>query len=366
MWSFPARFLVEFFAQPRDARLPRPAAVAHGRAAGRTATSRRSSRRGATACASSTPIEADRPPRRPRRGHPARRRGRALRRGRPRHPLRPGARAARRRRRSASTSCSARSPTSPTRRCCTPTRACCRGAAARGRAGTTTCSTSPTGKPTVTYHMNRLQSLHADREFCVTLNHTDAIDPDKIIRTIPYAHPVFTADGPGRAGAPRRDQRPEPHALLRRLLGLGLPRGRRRQRRARGRAARGRAAVSTARSTRARSATAASRSARTSSATGSRWPTSTSTSCPRCSTAASCARGPGLVRFRRSDYLGDPATPLDDGRPRARRGAPRQRARRPDPAAHPPAHLRPLLQPGELLLLLRARRRARSRRSSPR
>jgi predicted NAD/FAD-binding protein len=53
----------------------------------------------------------------------------------------------------------------------------------------------PAGKTTVTYHMNRLQSLQADREFCVTLNHSAAIDPAKIIRTITYAHPVFTHEG---------------------------------------------------------------------------------------------------------------------------------------------------------------------------
>src|SRR3954470_665742 len=53
----------------------------------------------------------------------------------------------------------------------------------------------PTGKPTVTYHMNRLQSLRAEREFCVTLNRSEAVDPGKVIRTIPYAHPVFTAAG---------------------------------------------------------------------------------------------------------------------------------------------------------------------------
>ncbi len=53
----------------------------------------------------------------------------------------------------------------------------------------------PTGKPTVTYHMNRLQTLRAEREFCVTLNRTEAVDPDKVIRTIPYAHPVYTAGG---------------------------------------------------------------------------------------------------------------------------------------------------------------------------
>ena len=53
----------------------------------------------------------------------------------------------------------------------------------------------PTGMPTVTYHMNRLQTLDAEREFCVTLNRSHAIDPDKVIRTIPYAHPVYTAQG---------------------------------------------------------------------------------------------------------------------------------------------------------------------------
>jgi predicted NAD/FAD-binding protein len=53
----------------------------------------------------------------------------------------------------------------------------------------------PRGRTTVTYHMNRLQSLRAEREFCVTLNRTEAIDPAKVIRTIDYAHPVYTAAG---------------------------------------------------------------------------------------------------------------------------------------------------------------------------
>ena len=53
----------------------------------------------------------------------------------------------------------------------------------------------PRDRATVTYHMNRLQSLEAEREFCVTLNLTEAIDPAKVIRTIPYAHPVYTATG---------------------------------------------------------------------------------------------------------------------------------------------------------------------------
>ena len=53
----------------------------------------------------------------------------------------------------------------------------------------------PSRLPTVTYHMNRLQNLQADREYCVTLNRTAAIDPAHVIRRIPYAHPVYTAAG---------------------------------------------------------------------------------------------------------------------------------------------------------------------------
>jgi predicted NAD/FAD-binding protein len=47
----------------------------------------------------------------------------------------------------------------------------------------------------VTYDMNRLQSLRAERQFCVTLNRSEAIDPSQVIRTISYAHPVFSQAG---------------------------------------------------------------------------------------------------------------------------------------------------------------------------
>ena len=50
----------------------------------------------------------------------------------------------------------------------------------------------PMDRTTVTYHMNRLQSLRAEREFCVTLNRTAEIDPEKVIRAMSYAHPVYT------------------------------------------------------------------------------------------------------------------------------------------------------------------------------
>jgi uncharacterized protein len=53
----------------------------------------------------------------------------------------------------------------------------------------------PGSRATVTYHMNRLQSLRSEREFCVTLNRTEAIDPDCVVRKLTYAHPVYTAAG---------------------------------------------------------------------------------------------------------------------------------------------------------------------------
>jgi predicted NAD/FAD-binding protein len=54
----------------------------------------------------------------------------------------------------------------------------------------------PGPRSTVTYWMNHLQRLQgAERDYCVTLNRTEAIDPRKIIRRIDYSHPVFTPAG---------------------------------------------------------------------------------------------------------------------------------------------------------------------------
>jgi predicted NAD/FAD-binding protein len=52
-----------------------------------------------------------------------------------------------------------------------------------------------TGRVAVTYNMNILQSINAPETFCVTLNNTAAIDPDKIIKRLQYDHPLFTAAG---------------------------------------------------------------------------------------------------------------------------------------------------------------------------
>lgn len=51
------------------------------------------------------------------------------------------------------------------------------------------------GKSTVTYHMNRLQNLRSEQQFCVTLNRSEAVDPAAEIRTVDYSHPVFTIAG---------------------------------------------------------------------------------------------------------------------------------------------------------------------------
>ena len=44
----------------------------------------------------------------------------------------------------------------------------------------------------VTYNMNILQRLKSDTTFCVTLNNTQAISPDKVLGTYYYAHPQFS------------------------------------------------------------------------------------------------------------------------------------------------------------------------------
>jgi predicted NAD/FAD-binding protein len=53
----------------------------------------------------------------------------------------------------------------------------------------------PAGRTTVTYWMNNLQRLRAEREFLLTLNSSERIDPAKMLRSFSYEHPVYTAEG---------------------------------------------------------------------------------------------------------------------------------------------------------------------------
>ena len=47
----------------------------------------------------------------------------------------------------------------------------------------------------VTYDMNILQGIDSDTTFCVSLNQTDAIDPNKILARYRYAHPQYSLAG---------------------------------------------------------------------------------------------------------------------------------------------------------------------------
>jgi uncharacterized protein len=50
----------------------------------------------------------------------------------------------------------------------------------------------PSNKVAVTYNMNILQNIDCPQAILVTLNHTENIDPNKIIKQLQYTHPVYT------------------------------------------------------------------------------------------------------------------------------------------------------------------------------
>ncbi len=51
------------------------------------------------------------------------------------------------------------------------------------------------GSPTVTYSLNRLQSLRGETEYCVSLN--EPVGDEHVIRRLVYEHPLFTLDSLG-------------------------------------------------------------------------------------------------------------------------------------------------------------------------
>ena len=46
----------------------------------------------------------------------------------------------------------------------------------------------------VTYNMNILQGLDCSDQFCVTLNNSDVIDKDKVLKRLNYYHPIYTRE----------------------------------------------------------------------------------------------------------------------------------------------------------------------------
>ena len=61
----------------------------------------------------------------------------------------------------------------------------------------------PRGRATLTYDMNRLQSIETPEPLLVSLNMEEEVDPAKVLRRIVYHHPVFT---PASVRAQRRHQ----------------------------------------------------------------------------------------------------------------------------------------------------------------
>ena len=50
----------------------------------------------------------------------------------------------------------------------------------------------PNAPVPITYYMNRLQGLSSSRDYLVSLNATDQVDPAKVIHEVEYSHPCYT------------------------------------------------------------------------------------------------------------------------------------------------------------------------------
>jgi uncharacterized protein len=46
--------------------------------------------------------------------------------------------------------------------------------------------------PAITYYLNRLQQLEEERDYCVTLNAGERVDPERVIARMTYEHPLYT------------------------------------------------------------------------------------------------------------------------------------------------------------------------------
>ena len=61
-------------------------------------------------------------------------------------------------------------------------------------------SAQASNKVQVTYNMNILQNLKSPEPILVTLNHTDFINPAKVIKRLKYTHPIYTIAGAAAQG----------------------------------------------------------------------------------------------------------------------------------------------------------------------
>ncbi len=53
---------------------------------------------------------------------------------------------------------------------------------------------APAAAPTITYSLNRLQGLDEPEQYCVTLNRSGEIAPERVLARMVYEHPVYTLE----------------------------------------------------------------------------------------------------------------------------------------------------------------------------
>ena len=238
LWSSPTAQILAFpgalpgavHGQPPDAAGQRPAAVARGarrlaqlraRAARALAGARAAALRRCVACAATPTASTCR--------HGARQR--ALRPGRAGLPQRPGAGAAGRCRRARARRSSARSPTRPTTPCCTPTPRLL----PRNRKAWAAWNALRAARSGDAVHGQLLHEPAAGHRLAASRSWSRSTAATRSIRRrscarMRYHHPVYTPRHRSPRSSARPRSRASPHLVRRRVLGLGLPRGRHAQR----------------------------------------------------------------------------------------------------------------------------------------
>jgi predicted NAD/FAD-binding protein len=63
---------------------------------------------------------------------------------------------------------------------------------------------SSDGLPAITYYLNRLQRLEEEQDYCVTLNRSERVDPERVIARMTYEHPLYTHESIAAQPALRR------------------------------------------------------------------------------------------------------------------------------------------------------------------